>query len=143
MCIYTRRSITANLLMNPLNSGAATETQWQKPQATKGFFPTKDRQTPHLSFDPVFMDDAQCAETNENSIFRFFRYLFFKLSWKFIENWGDLSTKMTITRKIKIGNIWNLIFLSIQLIPHLSCKFEHVWKKIPPPPKCIQRPGFF
>ena len=37
--------------------------------------------------------------------------------------------KMTITRKIKIGKIWNSIFLSIQHIPHLSCKFEHFWKK--------------
>ena len=45
---------------------------------------------------------------------------------KFNENWG---TKMTKTRKIKIGKIWNLIFLSIQHIPHLSCKFEHFWKK--------------
>ena len=45
---------------------------------------------------------------------------------KFIENWG---TKMTRTRKIKIGNIWNLIFHSIQPIPDLSCKFEHFWKK--------------
>ena len=25
-------------------------------------------QTPPLSFDPVFMGDAQCAETNEKSI---------------------------------------------------------------------------
>ena len=30
-----------------------------------------------LIFNPVFMDDAQCAETNEKSIFRF---LFFELS---------------------------------------------------------------
>ena len=28
-----------------------------------GFFPTKDMQTPPpLSFDPIFMDDAECAE---------------------------------------------------------------------------------
>ena len=58
-----------------------------------GYFPTNDMQTPApLSFDPIFMDDAQCAETNEKSIFRF---LFFKLSWKFFENWGDDVTKMT------------------------------------------------
>ena len=37
------------------------------------------------------MEEVQCAETNEKSIFRF---LFFELSWKFIENWGDLSRKM-------------------------------------------------
>ena len=39
-----------------------------------GFFPTKDVQVfhpppaplpPHLSFDQVFMDDAECAEYNE------------------------------------------------------------------------------
>ena len=55
-----------------------------------------------------------------------FRFSFFKLSWKFIDNWGDLSKKITIPRKI---NIWNLIFLSIQPIPDLSCKFDHFWKK--------------
>ena len=33
---------------------------------------------------------------------------------------------MTITRKIKIGN---LISLLNHPIPHLSCKFEHFWKK--------------
>ena len=32
------------------------------------------------------------AESNEKSIFRF---LFFLSSRKFIENWGDLSTKIT------------------------------------------------
>jgi len=53
-------------------------------------------------------------------------FSFSELSWKFIENWGHLSTKMTITRKIKI---WNLIFLSIQPIPLLSCKFKHFWKE--------------
>ena len=41
------------------------------------------------------MDDAQCAETNEESIFSRYRE-------KFIENWGDDFTKMTITRKIEI-----------------------------------------
>ena len=38
------------------------------------------------------MNDAERAEMNEKSILRF---LFFELSWKFIENWGDLSIKMT------------------------------------------------
>ena len=60
-----------------------------------GFFPTKDMQTPshpRLSFDPVFMDDALCAETNEKSIFRF---LFLELLWQFIENWGDDVKKIT------------------------------------------------
>ena len=49
----------------------------------------------------------------------------FELSWKFIENWGDLSMKMTIIKK-KIGKF---IFLSIQHILYLSCKFDHFWKK--------------
>ena len=40
-----------------------------------------------------------------------------------------LRTKMTISRKIIIWKIWNLIFLSIQMIPHLSCEFEHFWRK--------------
>ena len=30
-----------------------------------GYFPTNDMQTPPLDFDLVFMDNAQCAETNE------------------------------------------------------------------------------
>ena len=41
--------------------------------------PTKDVQTPSsptLSFAPILMEDAQYAETNEKSIFRF---LFFEL----------------------------------------------------------------
>ena len=37
-----------------------------------------------------------------------------------------MSTKITITQKIKI---WNFIFLSIQPIPYISCKFEQFWKK--------------
>ena len=35
-----------------------------------------------------------------------------------IENWGGFFTKMTITRKIEIGNS---VFLSIQPIPDLLC----------------------
>ena len=69
------------------------------------------------------MKDAECAETNAISIFRF---LLFTLSLKFIESWGDLSTKMTIIWKINIGK---LIYLSIQHILHLSCKFYHFRKK--------------
>ena len=36
--------------------------------------------------------------------------------------------KKTITRKIKIGKIWNLIFHLIQPIPDHSCKFDHFWR---------------
>ena len=39
-------------------------------------------------------------------------------------HWG---TQMTITRNIKIGN---LIFLSIQPIPHPSCELKQFWKKL-------------
>ena len=78
---------------------------------------------PTLSLAPVLMKDAKCAESNEKSIFRF---LFFKLLWKFIKNWRHLSTKKTITPKIKI---WNLIFLMIQPIPDISCKFDYFGKK--------------
>ena len=45
---------------------------------------------------------------------------------KFIENWVDDITKMTITQKIKIGKTWNLIFLPIQ---PFSCKFDYLKKK--------------
>ena len=34
------------------------------PPQKKLAFPTKDMKTP-LSFDPTFMKDAQCAESNE------------------------------------------------------------------------------
>ena len=46
-----------------------------------------------------------------------------KLGWFFQKN----DTKMTITQKIKIRY---LIFLSIQLIRHLSWEFEHFWIKM-------------
>ena len=42
----------------------------------KGPVPRNDKQIPPLSFDPTFMKDGQCAESNEKSIFRF---LFFEL----------------------------------------------------------------
>ena len=55
-------------------------------------------------------------------MYKFSDFYFSSYREKFIENWGD---KMTITRKIKIGN---LIFLSIQPIPDLSCKFDNFWR---------------
>ena len=67
--------------------------------------PTKDMQSPPsppLNFYPTFMKDAQCAENNEKSIFDFY---FSNYREKLIENWGDDTTKMTITRKIKITKI--------------------------------------
>ena len=41
-------------------------------------------------------------KSNEKSIFLF---LFFELPWKFIENWGVLSTKMTVL-KIEYKKMW-------------------------------------
>ena len=35
---------------------------------------------PPLSFDPTFMKDAQCAETDEKTIFRLMLFLFLELS---------------------------------------------------------------
>ena len=51
-----------------------------------GYFPTKDMQTPPLpfSFAPVLMKDAQCAESNEKSYFRFFQFLVFEI-WSSLE----------------------------------------------------------
>ena len=43
-------------------------------------------QTPLPEFDPVFISDAQCAETSEKSIFDFYSSSYRE---KFIENWGQ------------------------------------------------------
>ena len=49
-----------------------------------------------------------------------------------------LITKMTITRKIKIAEIGILVFISIQPISDLSCKFEKFREK-----KCKKNVGFY
>ena len=49
-----------------------------------------------------------------------------KLGWFFFQK---NDTKMTITRKIKIGEFWNLVLLSIQPIADLSSKFKKLKKK--------------
>ena len=85
-----------------------------------------DMYTILISFDPIFMEDAQCAEMNEKSTFQF---LFFELSWKIHRKLGTKITKNYHNSKNKIGKIWNMIFLSIQHILHLSCKFDQFWKK--------------
>ena len=66
-----------------------------------------------LSFDPTFMKDAQCVETNEKSILWFFIF------WAVVKIHRKLTVfriKMIITRKMNIGKIWNLILLSIHPI---------------------------
>ena len=95
---------------------------WEK----TGFFPTKYMQTPPISFDPVFMDDAKCAETNEKSIFQFYFSSYRENSSKIGVIWLQKTTECDHNSKNKIGKILNLIFLPIL---HLSCTFEHFWKK--------------
>ena len=56
-------------------------------------------------FSPVLMKDAECAKSNKKSIFLF---LFFELSLKFIENWGDFQYKNDLNSKNK--NLKNLKF---------------------------------
>ena len=92
----------------------------------------KDMQTPPLSFDPAFMNDGECVICM-GKIIKKLSDFYFSSCEKFIENWRFLEQKwrkMTITRKINIWKIWNLVFLFIQLIAVLSCKFDHFWKKI-------------
>ena len=55
-------------------------------------------QTPPLSFDPTFMKDVQCVETNE--IF-FFPICIFRVIVKIHRKCTIFRTKITITRKIK------------------------------------------
>ena len=62
----------------------------------------------------------------KNMITNFSNFYFSSYREKFIESWGDDVTNMVITQKIKIGNS---IFVSIRLIPDLSCKSEHFRKK--------------
>ena len=60
---------------------------------------------------------------------------------------GQFGPEMTITQKIIIGNILNLIFLSNQPIPDLSCKSDTFEKKnwccIPMHAKHWMKHGFF
>ena len=76
--------LVTNVLFLQYQRVNALFLQYQRAYAL-GPDPTKDMQTP-VSFDPVFMKDAECAETNKKSIFRF---MFFELSWKFSENGAD------------------------------------------------------
>ena len=77
-------------------------------------------QTPSLSFVPIFMKDAHSAESNEKSILRFFQFLFFELSWRFIENWQFWVQKYHIT-KTKNGKIY------ISLVSTHSASFLLIW----------------
>ena len=104
-----------------------------------GFFPTKDMKTP--PFPPLLHSvwsgfHGWCVmylnEWNINFLIFIFRVMG-------IENWGNFEYKNNHNSKNKIAKIWNMIFLSIQHIPHLSCNFEHFWKK--KLFKCWKNPG--
>ena len=84
---------------------------------------------PSLSFDPVFMDHAECAEYNKKLNTKILWFLFFNLSWKIHWKLEWSRHKNDHNSKNKIGKILSLIFLSIQYIPNFSCKFEHFRKK--------------
>ena len=45
-----------------------------------GYFPIKDMQTLPLSFDPVFMDDGECAVKYGKNNEKILRFIFFELS---------------------------------------------------------------
>ena len=89
-----------------------------------GCVPIMDMLPPPLRSGENFMKGAECAEQNGKIIKKFSDFYFSsyhrKLGWYFHKN----DTKMTITRKIKIGENWNLVFLSIQVIANLSSKFQ-------------------
>ena len=98
----------------------------------KGFYPTKKMQHPApLRNGYIYMKDAHGAESNEKSYFWPIRFLFFELCSilysKFIEIWSILSTKTSISEKIKIAKIGKLIVHSSLHILHLTCKFGHFW----------------
>ena len=81
----------------------------------------------------IYMKDTECAEMNE-LIFRFLGFLVFEIWSFFYKNWSTfqwiLSTKSTITQKIKIEKIGKFISHSFQLIALLFCKFDHFWKTL-------------
>ena len=68
-----------------------------------GPVPSKIYKSPiHLRSGANFRKYAEWAESNEKS---YFRFLFFELWWKFIKKLTILSTKMTISQKLKIEKI--------------------------------------
>ena len=78
----------------------------------------------------IYMKDAEFAETNDKSIFRFlileiWWFLYSKL-FSFLFRW-IFSTKSTITQKINIGKIGKLNFQLFQDTTHLACKYDHFW----------------
>ena len=54
-----------------------------------GLSPAKDMQTSHLSFDPLFMKEVECAETNKN--------LFSDISDFYFSSYRQNSLKIEMT----------------------------------------------
>ena len=71
------------------------------------------------------MKDAECVETNEKLVSRFFAIFRFWDIVIFVLKIGNFWWNSTMTRKIKIWKNWKLIFLSIKHIPHFSCKYGY------------------
>ena len=90
-----------------------------------GFFSLKDMQTPHPPSVLIrFLWMMGSVLYSIGKIMKNFSSLYFssyrKLVWWCHKN----DTKMSISRKIKIGKIRNLVFLPIQPIADLSCKIK-------------------
>ena len=75
---------------------------------------------PHLSFDPIFMEDAQCAETNEQSIFRsIFFWVIVKIHRKLgYKNDHNSKTEIWFVFRFRIFH-WPLFYIIILMY---ACK---------------------
>ena len=75
----------------------------------------------------MYMKDPESAELKEKQNFRYFRFFFYRVMVIFVTS----SPQFSMIFRDNSKNIYqkNLIFISIQPIPDLSCKFEHFWKK--------------
>ena len=62
--------------------------------------------------------------------FRIFAILSFWDIIIFVLKVGNFRLIFSITQKIKIAKIWNIIFHSFQHIAHLSCKYGHFWRGV-------------
>ena len=67
----------------------------------------------------IYMKDAECAETNEKSIFRFCRFLFFELCSFLYSKYGKFMMNFTITQKQMYRNYFFFVFYSLQKVSQL------------------------
>ena len=98
-----------------------------------GPVPNKDLQTTPCRQLPFSWKMRNVLKRLKN---QFSDFHFFKLSWKFIENWQFSVKKWPKNdhnSKIKKRKI------SIQRIPHLSCKSDHIWFFFFGIPPCMQK----